>query len=118
MKKFGFIIAAGGNGSRMIDQGGKKQFRILDNKPVWCWSADLAAEFKEICEIILVLPEEDFDLVKNIKDIKLVKGGASRPESVMNGLNACGCDYVMIHDAARPFVTREIIFNLINAVDE
>ena len=119
MKKFGFIIAAGGSGSRMIDQGGKKQFRILDNKPVWCWSADLAAEFKEICEIILVLPEEDFDLVKNnFKDIKLVKGGASRPESVMNGLNACGCDYVMIHDAARPFVTREIIFNLINAVDE
>lgn len=119
MKKFGFIIAAGGSGSRMLDKGGKKQFRILDNKPVWRWSADLAAEFKEICEIILVLPEEDFDLVKNnFKDIKLVKGGASRPESVMNGLNACGCDYVMIHDAARPFVTREIIFNLINAVDE
>ncbi|MBQ3376925.1 MAG: 2-C-methyl-D-erythritol 2,4-cyclodiphosphate synthase [Synergistaceae bacterium] len=118
MKKFGFIIAAGGSGSRMLDSGGKKQFRILGNKPVWRWSADLAAEFKEICEIILVLPEEDFDLVKNIKDIKLVKGGASRPESVMNGLNACTCDYVMIHDAARPFITREIILNLINAVDE
>ena len=119
MKKFGFIIAAGGSGSRMLDSGGKKQFRILGNKPVWRWSADLAAEFKEICEIILVLPEEDFDLVKNnFKDIKLVKGGASRPESVMNGLNACTCDYVMIHDAARPFITREIILNLINAVDE
>ena len=36
----------------------------------------------------------------------------------MNGLNACTCDYVMIHDAARPFITREIILNLINAVDE
>ncbi|MBQ9580807.1 MAG: 2-C-methyl-D-erythritol 2,4-cyclodiphosphate synthase [Synergistaceae bacterium] len=119
MKKFGFIIAAGGSGSRMLDSGGKKQFRILGKKPVWRWSADLAAEFKEICEIILVLPEEDFDLVKNnFKDIKLVKGGASRPESVMNGLNACTCDYVMIHDAARPFITREIILNLINAVDE
>ncbi|MBR1418838.1 MAG: 2-C-methyl-D-erythritol 2,4-cyclodiphosphate synthase [Synergistaceae bacterium] len=98
----------------------KKQFRILGGKPVWRWSADLAAGFDEICEIILVLPEEDFELANKFNDlnIKLVKGGASRPESVMNGLEACSCDYVMIHDAARPFISHEVILNLIEAVNE
>ena len=121
MKNFAFVIAAGGSGSRMGDISKlKKQFRILGGKPVWRWSADLAAGFDEICEIILVLPEEDFDLAKDFNDlnIKLVKGGASRPESVMNGLNACSCDYVMIHDAARPFISHEVILNLIEAVNE
>ncbi|MBQ8692693.1 MAG: 2-C-methyl-D-erythritol 4-phosphate cytidylyltransferase [Synergistaceae bacterium] len=115
------MIAAGGSGSRMGDISKlKKQFRILGGKPVWRWSADLAAGCDEIREIILVLPEEDFELANkfNNLNIKLVKGGASRPESVMNGLEACSCDYVMIHDAARPFVTREVILNLIEAVNE
>ena len=121
MKNFAFVIAAGGSGSRMGDISKlKKQFRILGGKPVWRWSADLAAGCDEIREIILVLPEEDFELANkfNNLNIKLVKGGASRPESVMNGLEACSCDYVMIHDAARPFVTREVILNLIEAVNE
>ena len=121
MKNFAFVIAAGGSGSRMGDISKlKKQFRILGGKPVWRWSADLAAGFDEICEIILVLPEEDFELANKFNDlnIKLVKGGASRPESVMNGLEACSCDYVMIHDAARPFISHEVILNLIEAVNE
>ena len=121
MKNFAFVIAAGGSGSRMGDISKlKKQFRILGGKPVWRWSADLAAGCDEIREIILVLPEEDFELANkfNNLNIKLVKGGASRPESVMNGLEACSCDYVMIHDAARPFISHEVILNLINAVNE
>lgn len=123
MKKFSFVIAAGGSGSRMGGADVKKQFRILGGRPVWRWSADTAAEILDIGEIVLVLPEEDFNLInlnewdKNI-ELKLVKGGASRPESVMNGLNACSFDYVMIHDAARPFLSREIILNLIAATDE
>ncbi len=127
IKKFSFVIAAGGSGSRMGGKDLKKQFRLLDNRQVWRWSADLAAgldsEKFKICEIVLVLPEEDFNLIniddwnKNIK-LKLVAGGNSRPESVLNGLNACSCDYVMIHDAARPFLTREIILMLAGAVDE
>ena len=104
--------------------GVPKQFLLLDNKPVWQWSADEAAKLKNsgISEIILVIPQ-DFE-EKNIShknfdlDFKIVRGGSQRAESVLNGLNAAKCDYVLIHDAARPFADKNLFLALMNATDE
>ena len=122
MKEFSFIIVAGGKGSRM--GGEQKQFSLLKNKPLWQWSADEAAKLKNsgISEIILVIPN-DFD-EKNISwnnhdiSFRIVHGGSERSESVLNGLNEAKCDYVLIHDAARPFADKNLFLSLMNATDE
>ncbi len=117
-KNFSFIIVAGGKGSRL---GAKKQFMDLGGKVLWQWSADEAAKLKEISEIILVIPK-DFDAEKiswnSSIPFKIVHGGDTRSESVLNGLNAAECDYVLIHDAARPFADKNLFSALMNAADE
>ena len=119
-KNFSFIIVAGGKGTRL---GGQKQFMKLGGKVLWQHSADEAAKLRDkgINEIILVIPK-DFDSEKISWDsslpFKVVHGGETRSESVLNGLNAAECDYVLIHDAARPFADKNLFFALMEATDE
>ena len=81
---------------------------------------DALAEFEQcpfINEIVLVTGEEEIDYCR--KEIvekfdfqkvkKIVAGGAERFLSVYNGLKACTCDFVYIHDGARPFVDQAIL---------
>ena len=48
----------------------------------------------------------------------MVLGGRERALSVLNGLIEARCDYVLVHDAARPFLTENLIRSLIDATDE
>ena len=123
-KKFSFIIVAGGKGSRMGNE--KKQFALLNNKPLWQWSAERAAELKDsgIAEIILVIPadssleeEEKFSLKADIP-FKVTRGGSERAGSVLNGLREAECEYVLVHDAARPFASKKIFLDLIEKTNE
>ena len=50
--------------------------------------------------------------------MRIVEGGATRQESVLNGLKAVNCDYVLIHDGARPMITPEIIRKAMDEVVE
>mgnify|MGYP002622329732 CR=1 FL=1 len=114
-KNFSFIIVAGGKGSRM--GGERKQFSILDGKPLWKWSADKANELNEfISEIILVIPSDYDEKIlpdENYKiPLKIIKGGSERAESVLNGLKASECEYVLVHDAARPFASKNLFLSL------
>jgi 2-C-methyl-D-erythritol 4-phosphate cytidylyltransferase/2-C-methyl-D-erythritol 2,4-cyclodiphosphate synthase len=115
-KKFSFVIVAGG-GSRRTG-GLEKQFRPLGSgsrKPLWRWSVELGASLREegIREIVLVLPkecgvyEEDFSWCP--LPVKRVAGGATRSDSVRGGLRAAACDYVLVHDAARPFAGKALL---------
>ena len=120
MKNFSFIIVAGGQGTRL---GAKKQFMELGGKVLWQWSADEAAKLKDsgISEIILVVPK-DFDSEKisfvSPLPFKIVNGGETRSESVLNGLNAANYNFVLIHDAARPFAAKDLFLSLMNDTDE
>ena len=119
-KNFSFIIVAGGQGIRF---GVQKQFIKLGSKVLWQWSADEAAKLKDsgINEIILVIPS-DSDPQKISWEaslpFKIVHGGKTRSESVLNGLKAASCDYVLIHDAARPFAKNNLFLALMKATDE
>ena len=119
MKKFSFVIAAGGSGSRMGNT--LKQFLTLGTKPVWRWSADVASQTPGIHEIVLIVPA-DYDAKIDWPDspvpLKTVHGGSERAISVLNGLRAASCDYVLVHDAARPFATRELLTSLMSKTDE
>jgi 2-C-methyl-D-erythritol 4-phosphate cytidylyltransferase len=49
---------------------------------------------------------------------EIVYGGEERRDSVRNGLRACKCEYVMIHDAARPFASVELYKRVYNGIDD
>ena len=80
----------------------------------------------QIDEIVLVVPKEDIEEAQTICSnagasyIRLVSGGATRQQSVINGLNACPSetDIVLIHDGVRPFINEDIITKLIVAARE
>ena len=115
MREFSFVIAAGGNGSRMGNI--RKQFMTLGGKPLWRWSADVAARCPGIREIVLVVPK-DFEEVTSPFPFKITLGGSERAISVLNGLNMASCDYVLVHDAARPFATPELFRALMEKIDD
>jgi 2-C-methyl-D-erythritol 4-phosphate cytidylyltransferase/2-C-methyl-D-erythritol 2,4-cyclodiphosphate synthase len=110
-KPFSFLIVAGGSGSRI--GGREKQFRPLggEEKPLWRWSADLAfsASKAGVKEVVLVLPQDretrGITEVREPLPLKVTFGGPTRTDSVRNGLRAAVYDYVLVHDAARPFAS-------------
>lgn len=122
-KKTVAIIAAGGKGTRMgLDFN--KIFLSVHDKPILAYTLDVFEQSDAIDSVILVCSEEDEPLCKEIlsefgygKVTKIVRGGKTRQESVRNGLNAIesACDIVLIHDAARPLVTEEMIESTIDS---
>ena len=102
----------------------QKQYMCLNGKPM---IAHTLAAFERSCvdEIILVAGagEEEYcrkEIVEaeGFRKVKtVVTGGKERYDSVFAGLKAAsGCDYVLIHDGARPFVTEDIICRSIDTV--
>ena len=116
MGKVCVIILAGGRGSRM-EARVSKQFIEIKEKPLIYYTIKAFDTCKEIQEIILVLPEDEIEYFKDevidkfdLPIIKIVNGGKERQDSVYNGLKALdNCDIVLIHDGARPFVSKSII---------
>ena len=110
------LIVAGGSGSRM-NATVPKQFLLLNEKPVLMHTIELFHEYDNAMEIIVVLPEAQFPLWKNLcREYKfsirhqLVAGGSVRFESVKNGLSRIQDDGVVaIHDGVRPLVSLETI---------
>ncbi|MBD5132707.1 MAG: 2-C-methyl-D-erythritol 2,4-cyclodiphosphate synthase [Clostridiales bacterium] len=76
----------------------------------------------EISPIVLVCSATDLDAITAIaneyKGVSVVLGGATRTESVFNGLKACRCDIVAIHDGARPYATKELILRTVQSAIE
>lgn len=108
------IVLAGGAGKRM-GSSTSKQFLLLDNKPILVHTLQVFQECKPVDGIYLVVNHRDLPLIQEeiletyhfSKIMKLVIGGRLRQDSVRNGLEAIDepCDVVVIHDAARPFVS-------------
>ncbi len=125
MSKITAIVLAAGQGKRMNSKVAK-QFLMLQDKPViyYCLKA---FELSSVDEIILVTGDglvdyckkEIIDLYHINKVAKIIEGGKERYDSVYQGLvNAGTTDYVLIHDGARPFITPDIINNMIDRVKE
>ena len=107
------IIAAGGRGTR-FDSDRPKQFLELLGKPIIIHTLESFERCQAIDEIVLVLPAEELDdfvpvaeAAKLTKLKRIVVGGATRAESVRNGLDAvdASSEIVAVHDGARPLVT-------------
>ena len=109
------IIPAAGSGVRF---GETKQFKLLGKTPLFIHTLTPFLHSKEIEEIILVVPQDNVNNVKNSlsslhknKNIMVISGGPHRQDSVYRGLKKVSqsCNKVCIHDGARPFVSIELI---------
>lgn len=120
------IIVAAGSGNRF---GGEtpKQFIEVAGKPLLIHTLARFEECAAIDAVVLVLSAErvsDFaGIAKQFALTKLkaiVAGGATRAESVRNGLRAVGddCNVVAVHDGARPLVTADEISATVRAAEE
>ena len=105
------IILAGGRGSR-ISSDIPKQFLQVYNKRIIDFSIQAFEKNKNIDEIILVINKNWINQFKHeYKNYILVEGGKYRSDSSLNGILACDeqASNVLIHDAARPLLSQEII---------
>ncbi|KXG75129.1 2-C-methyl-D-erythritol 4-phosphate cytidylyltransferase 1 [Fervidicola ferrireducens] len=121
--KVAAVIAAGGRGRRM-NSTLSKQFLMLKGRPILYYTLNTFESLQEIDEIILVVGSSDIIYAQReilqpyrFRKVKLVEGGKERQDSVYNGLRSCSpqTDIVVIHDGVRPFVTRKIILDSIEA---
>ncbi|MGN1159775.1 MAG: 2-C-methyl-D-erythritol 4-phosphate cytidylyltransferase [Lachnospiraceae bacterium] len=110
------IVLAAGKGSRMKSNV-QKQYMSLQGKPVLYYSLK-AFEDSYVDHIILVTGEEECSYCKKEivekyefnKVTAIIPGGKERYHSVYRGICAAGeCDYLLIHDGARPFLTQDIL---------
>lgn len=126
MDKVSAIILAAGKGSRF---GEKKQFKKLNEKPIWVYSLKTFIRSECVDELILVVPNDSLETLKKSQvftslnkknNIKLASGGESRKGSVINGLKVVkkSNNIVCIHDAARPFIKISYIKHSIDACSE
>ena len=111
------IVLAAGQGKRMHSKV-QKQFMEIQGYPVLYYSLHCFQESPLIQDIILVTGEESISYCKEeivqkygfTKVSAVIPGGKERYDSVYAGLCECrDCEYVLIHDGARPFVTEEIL---------
>ena len=115
--KVNAIIPAGGTSSRFGKSN--KLLEKIGEKEVIKYTVE-AFEKSNIDEIIICanisIIEDLQRILSDCKKVRIIEGGASRQESVYNGIKACECDYVLIHDAARPMITTDLINTAIDEV--
>lgn len=104
------IIPAGGTSSRFGKNN--KLLEKINGKEVIKYTVE-AFEASNVQKIIICANVAIIDELKNIfqdsSKVQIIEGGASRQESVFNGLKASECDYVLIHDGARPMISTDLI---------
>lgn len=116
------IILAGGAGER-FERDIPKQFMKVAGRMVIEYTLENFQKSSKVKEIIIVnhahYMDHILDIVKKNKLDKvkgIVIGGVTRQESSYIGLNACNekSTHVLIHDAARPFISEKIIEDIIS----
>lgn len=119
MPIFKVVITAGGSSRRFGNSN--KLFENLNGKPVIQYSVDIFTELG----LEIVIPahssfiDEMSQLFENYNNVRIIRGGITRQQSVYRGLQEIGaCDYVIIHDAARPLVTKDIVERGMLAVED
>lgn len=118
------VILSGGRGNRMAKQV-PKQYLLLAGKPMIMHTIERLDCIAEIDEIVIVC-EEEFIPGLNLmlrqygitKDVRYAPAGRTRQESVYNGIKDISNKFVIVHEAARPFVLKKDFLKLVNDLEE
>ncbi|MGH9384955.1 MAG: 2-C-methyl-D-erythritol 2,4-cyclodiphosphate synthase [Vicinamibacterales bacterium] len=116
------IIAAGGRGARLGAER-PKQFLEIDGRTMLDLSVTAVAESRHIHEIVVAVPAEHLPATASTWSdrfalpVTVVAGGTRRQDSVAKAFarTSSQADVILVHDAARPFVTRAVIGRTIDA---
>jgi 2-C-methyl-D-erythritol 4-phosphate cytidylyltransferase len=126
--KVSVIIPAAGLGTRMGRSApekegiSRKQFMLLNGSPILIHTIRKFVSSPMVTEIVVALRGDDMDWAKELfktqglgASVRPVEGGESRQQSVENALASIkdDTDLVAVHDAVRPFVSREVIEKVI-----
>ena len=121
------VITAAGQGKR-FGEGIPKQFMPLQGKPVLLHSVETFSKSDLIGEIVIVVPENWVDSVKidilekfGVTKVKnVIPGGPERQDSVRNGFYSLSekPDIVVVHDGVRPFITLELLEEVIREASD
>jgi len=122
MSKTGVVIVGAGSSRRM---GMDKVFMPLAEKPLLAWSVDVCQSCELVDQIVIVLNESNLNPGRKLvvergwsKVVEVCPGGDRRQDSVRQGLSKLkGCDWVVIHDGARPFLTLGLIRDGLEAAE-
>ncbi|MBI1338746.1 2-C-methyl-D-erythritol 2,4-cyclodiphosphate synthase [bacterium] len=116
------IIVAGGIGSRMGSTQPKQLINLL-GRPVLAWSVDRLRSHPGVSEVVIVADasvEAAFEAnCGRLPGVAWTRPGASRSQSVQSGLDAIRAsapEHVLIHDAARPGLSKSVIDDLLDAL--
>ncbi|APZ92816.1 2-C-methyl-D-erythritol 4-phosphate cytidylyltransferase [Fuerstiella marisgermanici] len=121
MSKFAVIIPAAGESSRFRGFRRKKPFVELKGRAIWLRTVDHFINRDDVSEVVLVLAKDDLEEFRErfqpnltFMNIHIAEGGATRADSVQNGIAALTkpADYIAVHDAARPLLTKAWISEL------
>lgn len=126
MSKFFALIPAAGSGSRMENKL-PKQYLSLAGRPMIYHAVRTLCLSSEITSVFVVLDSEDSEWLKydwsefSSKLIVFNCGGETRAMSILNGLKTASeasfigdDDWVLVHDAARPCLSKELLKKLLN----
>ena len=125
--KFYVIIPASGSGVRY---GGKlpKQFIRIDGKEIIAYTLQKFNSLKSVDSIVIATQKKYINKLRNLvkenkfqKVCNIVEGGKTRHDSVFNGLRALRPDkkdFIIVHDAVRPFITVKKIRELMKEVKD
>jgi 2-C-methyl-D-erythritol 4-phosphate cytidylyltransferase/2-C-methyl-D-erythritol 2,4-cyclodiphosphate synthase len=113
------VLVAAGSSQRM--GGVDKLAAPIAGRPVLRWAAESLAAAPEVGTVIVVTsPEREVQLRASDwlerLGARLVTGGRRRQDSVAAGVRSSGADIVLVHDAARPFVSTALIARVVEGV--
>lgn len=114
--KFAAIIVCGGSGSRMNSLI-PKQYITISGKMVVEHTIEKFVKIPSIGKIVIVIAKDNEKYIPNISGVEVVYGGATRQESVSNGIDAIEEEdftHILIHDGVRPFISLPLIEEIIN----
>lgn len=124
--KAGVVIVAAGRGERLGHRL-RKAMVPVGGRPMVLRAAEAFARVEGIVECVLVMQDEDSRTLREewgaaldaLGPVQFTTGGARRQDSVRRGLDALSssCEGALVHDAARPFVSSDLILAMLDALD-
>lgn len=118
MGQFAVILPAAGRSTRFGDPKQKKIYAELDGRAVWLRAVEPFVNRDDVGQTIVVIAPEDRELFERryrpsvaFLNIRVIEGGAERSDSIARALEVLdqACEFVAIHDAARPCLTPDLI---------
>jgi 2-C-methyl-D-erythritol 4-phosphate cytidylyltransferase len=119
------VLVAGGNGERYKSEI-PKQFEPVNGQPLYLWSLNTFLNWKDSGLVVVVVPADwvepvlkSFENLESKNRVRVVAGGQNRQGSASRGVSLLSeiseNEWVMIHDAARPAITEDLISSIWNA---